>query len=220
MIRVRATLSSIGNGILMNPMTEETLDGLLHGVHKQKAKDRPAEDIARGRVITDDEGNPGIPMEYLFSCLVEAGRHVKNGKTQISTAKSSLMPAFLAIEESFLPFTSHSDWVTDKRRGCLPKDGTAVCLVRPKFEDWECQVTLEIDENIADESVVRDLLRVAGTHVGLGDFRPAKRGPFGRFKVADWVVLERDEVAETKATAGKKNGRAKVSKKKLAAAVS
>lgn len=193
MIRVRASLSSIGNGILMNPMTEATLEGLRTGVHPPKQKDRPAIEVAEERVIKDAEGNPGIPMEYLFSCLVEAGRHVKNnGKKQISTATSSLLPSFLTIEEAFLPFIKHSDMVVDMRRGRLPKDGTAVCLVRPKFEQWTCEVTLEIDESIANEKTVRELLKVAGTAIGLGDFRPAKRGPFGRFEVASWKVIERN----------------------------
>lgn len=227
MIRVQATLSSIGNGILMNPMTDEVLEELRTGVRKAPAKDRPADDVAAERVIRDAEGNPGIPAEYLFSCLVEAGRHVKNSKKQISTTTSSLVPAILAIEEPFLPFTEHSDWVTDRRRGCLPKDKTAVCLVRPKFERWQCQVTFEIEDAVAEESTVKELLRIAGSFIGLADFRPACRGPFGRFKVTDWVVLESSETAETAASAGskgkkngRKNGRAKVSKKKLAAAVS
>lgn len=227
MIRVQATLSSVGNGMLMNPMTDQTLEELRTGVRKAPAKDRPAEDVAAERVIRDAEGNPGIPAEYLFSCLVEAGRHVKNGKKQISTTTSSLVPAILAVEEPFLPFTEHSDWVTDLRRGCLPKDKTAVCLVRPKFESWECQVTLEIEDAVAEESTVKELLRIAGSFIGLGDFRPACRGPFGRFKVTDWEVLEKVETGEVEEPAaskagsnGKENGKAKVGKKEVATAVS
>lgn len=213
MIRVLATLSSIGNGMLMNPMTPGTLEELRTGVRKQKAKDRPADDVAAEKVIEED-GKPGIPAEYLGACLVEAGRQVKNGKKQVSTVSSSVLFSFLSIEEPFLPFTEHSDWVTDMRRGRLPKDGTAVCLVRPHFKEWSCQVTLEIDETIAEESTVKELLRVAGSSVGLADFRPACRGPFGRFKVADWVRLDDDEVAEEAAS----NGHSKKGAEELAAA--
>lgn len=199
MIRVRVTLSSIGNGILMNPMTDETLEALRTGVRAPIQKDRPAYDVADERVIRDDDGHVGIPMEYLFSCLIEAGRQVKNGRKQISTAKSSLLPSFLSIEETFIRFTDHSEMVVDKRRGRLPKDGTAVCLVRPKFESWACDVTLAIDEKAVSEPTVKDLLAVAGSSVGLGDFRPACRGPFGRFEVSAWVKLGNEHETEVPA---------------------
>ncbi|MSU75904.1 hypothetical protein EXS54_00285 [Patescibacteria group bacterium] len=206
MIRVLATLGGIGNGLLMNPMTEATLEGLRTGVHAPKQKDRPAKAEAEEKLYTDDEGNLGIPMENLFSCLVEAGRYVKVNKKQVSTASSTILPAFLTIEDTFLAFTEYSDWEVDKRRGVNPNGGEATCLVRPKFKEWQCQVTLEIDEKIASEGTVQDLLSIAGSRIGLGDFRPAKRGPFGRFAVTAWKVLERDTKVEEKATAGNGKG--------------
>jgi len=30
----------------------------------------------------------------------------------------------------------------------------------------------------------------AGKRVGLGDFRPARKGPFGKFRVDEWKVIE------------------------------
>ena len=120
--------------------------------------------------------------------MVEAGRQVKlTGKRSISTKDSSLLPSFLTIEEFFLPFTDQKvEWVTDKRRGKLPKDGTAVCIVRPKFDKWGFSATFIINEDEAAEEKIRDLANRAGSAVGLGDFRPACRGPFGRFKVESW----------------------------------
>jgi hypothetical protein len=36
------------------------------------------------------------------------------------------------------------------------------------------------------EALVRELLDIGGKRVGIGDFRPSRRGPFGRFKVVSW----------------------------------
>ena len=78
--RVRVTLKSIGNGMLMNPMTQKTLDELQTGIRGTIDKTIPSETIAEGRVIKGPDGKPGIPIEYLLGCLTEAGRSVKNGK--------------------------------------------------------------------------------------------------------------------------------------------
>lgn len=189
MIQVIATMKGV-SPILMNPATEELLDQLLGGAGARKAKrtDITAKEIASEKIIRED-GQIGVPALYLFSCLVEAGRQVKlDSKRAISTKESSLLPSFLSIEELFLPFIDQNEeWMIDKRRGKLPKDGTAVCIVRPKFNNWAFNVTFTIDEQQIEEGKVRDLVNRAGSSVGLGDFRPACRGPFGRFKIAEWI---------------------------------
>ena len=192
--RVKITLESIGNGMLMNPMTQKTLEELQTGIRGTVDKSISAEKIAEGRVIKSPEGKIGIPVEYLLGCLVEAGRSVKNGKKQISTAGTTTIFAFLDFgNQTFLPFKKHSPMVVDRRKGNLNNAGksTAVCIIRPKFEKWsielEAVITTEGDF-AAKEDVVKKLFEAAGSQVGLGDFRPAKRGPFGRFKVAGWEV--------------------------------
>jgi hypothetical protein len=174
--------------LLMNPMTDEILEGLRTGVHTKIEKDAPAKKVAEKKIYKDEDGNIGIPALNLYSALMEAGRHEKLGKKQISTTKSSLLPSFLWIEGEFLQFTNGTEWEVDKRRGVMDSGGkkTAVCIVRPKFKDWEFTVNLTLDPNICDESLAKKLLIIAGNMIGLGDFRPTCRGPFGRFKVIEW----------------------------------
>lgn len=195
MVRVEVTLESIGNGMLMNPMTQKTLEELQTGNRGAIDKTIPAEIIAESRIIKNAEGKIGIPIEYLLGCLVEAGRYVKNGKKQISTAGTTTVFAFLDFgDQTFLPFKTHSEMIVDRRKGNLNNAGktTAVCIIRPKFEKWtiklEVVITTEGDFAAKDD-VVKKLFEAAGSQVGLGDFRPAKRGPFGRFKVAEWKIL-------------------------------
>lgn len=181
--------------ILMNPMTEETLDELYGGAAARKPKTGqvPQKQVAEAKIIKDGDDRVGLPVEYLFSCLVGAGRFVKyDAKKNISNASSTLIPSFMSIEELFLPFDNQdAKWFVDKRRGRL-SNGTAVCILRPRFEDWSFDVTIEIDDQEISEEKVKELFRRAGTAVGLGDFRPACRGPFGRFKIERWEVLKQD----------------------------
>ncbi|MFA5029932.1 MAG: hypothetical protein WC518_04360 [Patescibacteria group bacterium] len=190
--------------ILMNPMTEATLDSLITGNRLPPTKDLAFEEVASRKIYREGgepDGAIGIPVENLCSCLVRAGREVKNGKKQISTAESTTLFSFLSIRGEFLPFTNdltrHGDgkgWVVDKRRGCLHDKGksTAVGILRPKFPVWAFEFVMDLDLTEIDEGVVRKLVEVAGKKVGLGDFRPTCKGPFGRFQVVSWEEAKKE----------------------------
>lgn len=178
---------------LMNPMTEETLEELRTGIRAPLKKDVPAIDVARKKLYLQD-GKIGIPVENLLACMTEAGRKVKNGKYQISTADTTTMFQLLSVEETFLPFVDttpneNGGWIVDKRRGRLDS-GVAVCIVRPKFMSWGLDFTLVIDENEVSPDTVMQLVRAAG-NVGLGDFRPSCKGPFGRFTIEKWEMMKK-----------------------------
>jgi hypothetical protein len=38
--------------------------------------------------------------------------------------------------------------------------------------------------------ILREIIDAAGKRIGLGDFRPACKGPFGKFVVTEWHVEE------------------------------
>ena len=65
--------------------------------------------------------------------------------------------------------------------------------------------TAVIDTNTINEVNVRSLMDIAGRSVGLCDFRPGCRGPFGCSKVTSWTRIDESDGAATKA---KSNGHA------------
>lgn len=183
--------------ILMDPMTDAVLEGLRTGVRSNPKRDRPAVEVAREKIYREngDKSSIGLPSEMLFASLVAAGRNVKNGKKQVSTVSTTTLPDFFSIQDLFLPFLNvkkgkkeNESWKVDKRRGRL-KDGTAVCIVRPRFDKWEFEVIVEYDDKKVNESVIKDLFVNAGSAQGLGAFRPNCKGQFGRFKVASWKEI-------------------------------
>lgn len=194
MVRIKARLEGIF-ALLMNPATEELLDQLDGGAatRKPKVTDESPKKKAEKKIIRNEKGQIGIPNEYLFSCLVEAGRFIKfDTRRSISTGEATLLPSFLTIEEQFFPFENQNgSWRPDRRRGILDSGGkkTAVCITRPRFDQWAFSVTLAVDEKEIALEKVRQLVEKAGTAIGLGDFRPSCRGPFGRFRVAEWKQL-------------------------------
>jgi hypothetical protein len=49
---------------------------------------------------------------------------------------------------------------------------------------------LGVNLDIVRLETARDLVEISGTHVGLGDFRPARRGRYGKHVLASWEVQE------------------------------
>lgn len=54
---------------------------------------------------------------------------------------------------------------------------------RPIFPEWACQISVQYVKNNLTERTVANLLGAAGLIVGIGDWRPQKGGPFGRFEL-------------------------------------
>lgn len=61
---------------------------------------------------------------------------------------------------------------------------------RSRLESWTLEFTLQIEDSILEPSNVHEMLSDAGRRAGIGDFRAAKGGPFGRFHVTKWSELK------------------------------
>lgn len=143
---------------------------------------------AEPKLYRDSGGRPVLPGPNLFSALVQAGTFIKVGKSKLSTLRSSLVPAGLSIQELELPITPQT-WEVDSRAVVIPATGGRIMAHRPRFDAWACNCTLVVDTDLFSERLIRELVDTAGQRVGLGDFRPARRGPFGRFKVVNWKTF-------------------------------
>lgn len=191
--------------LLMNRMSESTLEGLRTKVKKAKNADvghvrTPRED-AEPKVYTHG-GQPMIPGENLMACLIAAGVFVRlDAKRQISTGKGTILPGMMALLDFVLPLhepgtETPSRWEADVRKGTNPNGGEAVAICRPRFDSWSFKCRIEIDETQIGENAIRNLWDLAGKRVGLGDFRPARKGIFGQFVVEHWEKQMLDAAAE------------------------
>jgi hypothetical protein len=170
--------------------------------------------VANQKIYRDEEKYPSIPTRMFYAALREAGRQVKIGKRErLSTAtRSKLDSVLVGIESNGLeepefirlvlpegtdPLCEfpkgqngqNSPWVLDVRG---KKSGPQ--LIRPRFDIWGFQLKMFIDLMGLTEKVsiddIHKLVRLAGRNCGLGVFRPAHCGPFGRFKIAKFEVVE------------------------------
>ncbi len=130
-----------------------------------------------------------MPAQNIFSCLICAGKYHKIGKNKVTTQKSSIVPAGLQVDEIECSLDT-KDFEVDSRSVVIPSTGGRVMKHRARLDAWELSFTLDVDPTIFDEKFVRQLVDDAGQKVGLGDFRPDRKGLFGKFKVVKWKVVK------------------------------
>ena len=50
------------------------------------------------------------------------------------------------------------------------------------MERWGCLLELEVDPDFTNAFQVEELLNISGRISGVGDYRPERRGPHGRYR--------------------------------------
>lgn len=93
--------------LLMNRMSEDTLEGLRTKAKKPKNKDvgktSTRREDAEPKVYLAKNGAPIIPGENLMSCLIAGGVFIRlDAKRQVSTGKATLLPGLLTLLDTQL----------------------------------------------------------------------------------------------------------------------
>lgn len=192
--------------LLMNRFTEQAAAKISAGSSSAitvSARGTPREQAEPKLYLTADQ-KPMLPGPNIFSGLIAAGTFHKAGRKQLTTSKSSLIPAGIVITELECPienpFGGKVQWEVDSRSVVNPSTGGRMMCHRPRFDAWKVCFTLEIDDKMFSEEIVRLLVDDLGSKIGLGDFRPARKGPYGRFHVVLWE-RQREKSGDAKARA-------------------
>jgi hypothetical protein len=144
---------------------------------------------ATSKLYIGQEGIPMIPQPNLFRCIIDAGKFFKYGKSKVTTQKSSLIPACMDIDGVEILIEHKDPWSVDTRAVRIPSTGGRILCHRPCFNDWKLNFSVKVDTELISVKLLRDVIDAAGRRVGLGDFRPDCKGPFGKFVVTNWQEL-------------------------------
>lgn len=179
--------------LFMNRMSLEQLELLRTKKRAKFVAPKDPRDEADPKVYRTEDGKPYLPTENFVSCLIAAGLYIKlDGKRQMTTSKSTLLPGFMTVENPFLMLTNGNGnghaptWEVDMRQGRNPNGGQAICIVRPRFDRWGFKAVMLMDDEQIAEDRIRELVDIAGSRIGLGDFRPQRKGIYGKFRVVSW----------------------------------
>lgn len=132
------------------------------------------------------KGEIYVPSTQIKGCLTEAGKQMRVvGKGKSTYSK--LFGAFLLVEPDTIPMLNQK-WITDARAVVIQR--ARIIRYRPKFTEWGLKFTIQIMDDGIDPSVVKEALDLGGNYVGIGDFRPQKKGSFGRFMVTSFNEIK------------------------------
>lgn len=152
---------------------------------------------ATAKLYLGHDGKPMIPQPNLFRCIIDAGTFFKAGKSKVTTQKNSLIPACVEVEGIEIPIIHKEPWTVDTRAVRIPSTGGRILCHRPCFHDWRLEFDMTLDTDLIPLKLFRDIVDAAGRRIGLGDFRPDRKGPFGKFVVVVWEA-EKPEAANGK----------------------
>lgn len=133
-----------------------------------------------------------VPGTWIAGCLREAGvSHKLKGSRR---SVKYIVPAGVTINEVDIPLlngtTLAKDFEVDSRPVVIPATKGRIMRHRPRFDEWSLNFTLTVDDTVIPFDLVKQLMDEGGRRVGIGDFRPQKTGPFGRFTVTSWKEVQ------------------------------
>jgi hypothetical protein len=123
-----------------------------------------------------------IPGVNIQRGLVSAATYSK-GKGRASLQKPVAAGVLVNPERVDLGVSSYA---VDSRPVVIAATKGRVLRHRPRLDDWKATFGVEYDETLVTEKELRAVVDNCGQRVGLLDFRPERKGPFGRFMVTSW----------------------------------
>lgn len=148
---------------------------------KRKKADSDFEEMARieflaGLYMSAD--GPIIPNTVIDGMTVNAAKKMKDGPV----AKSGCFCLEHARLDYDGPRGADALWGDERFRFAVNvRVGQArIVRTRPWFQEWSAVITLNIEDTLVNAAQVDRWMSIAGTQVGLGDWRPQ----YGRFVAA------------------------------------
>jgi hypothetical protein len=157
-------------------------------------KDVSKTDLTRALFhMHSDNDKPYLPCEHIEQSMIEAGKMVKSKVGNAKKSMSNIVAAMFSVYPQKIQLPNN--WVVDKRSAVNRNVKARIIVVRPKWETWQAEFDIEVDNDSITSETVEDILKMSGQYVGIGSYRPQNKGKFGRFNVVKF--------SETKLTKAK-----------------
>lgn len=149
----------------------------------QKRIPSPA-DEAEAATYRLPDGQLYLPAIAFRSAILNASKGRRIGRF----AAKGVLSSSLFVTDEHVPLTDAkgeplSGFEIDVRRCVVQRQG--VMRARPKIDEWCGELALEFDPDFLKVDWITEIFALAGRTVGVGDYRPERSGPFGRFTVEE-----------------------------------
>jgi hypothetical protein len=174
--------------ILINRFKEESEIKQVMKKAGKKDYGTPREQ-ANATAYQDPDGRIWIPSSWIKGAIQTVASDYKLPSSRKSV-KSVSGGAIIPTEEKlyFLEKYTTKNIEIDSRPCVVQR--ARIMRHRARLEVWSVECVLEIEEDIIPTDEVHQMLTDAGRRAGIGDFRPQRGGPFGRFVITNWKILD------------------------------
>lgn len=126
-----------------------------------------------------------IPAINMQRALV-AGAAFSKGKGRATLAKA--VAACVMVNGVYLGLGT-TDYMIDSRPVVIPATKGRVMRHRPRLDAWKVSFEMSYDDTLLSAKQIRQVVDDTGKNVGILEFRPATKGPLGRFIVTSWEIF-------------------------------
>lgn len=166
---------------------------LQQGVTKNPTKEYDHKIEAEKVAYRTAKGYLHVPNVCLKACFVNGARWKKLGRI---SAKSVIAGSTRIEPKEVLLLNSKNkpfkDYVIDLRTVVI-QGRDRIVRSRPRIDKWKLRFDIIYNEEIIKgkegTNLLKKTLEDAGQTIGILDFRPAKSGDCGTFKVTKWKVI-------------------------------
>ena len=182
-------IEGMAPGYLGNAYSEEAMGNLPPNNRPPQKKSRQDPDfdaIASGirRMLKParEGATDGFPASALKQSIVRAGMSL----TELKGTDMQVQFFVVGGRDGLIPLRG-ADPETFSRTGNLGgKKGSGCIITQPLYAaPWYATVRIEYDETHLSDADMISLVQLAGGSVGIGAWRPEKKGEFGRFRIND-----------------------------------
>lgn len=176
--------------LLIHRFTEQTEQG--ESSRKMMVKNVDPREEATKNAYIDKQGH------YFFNAFSIAGAMGNAGANhKMRGSRKSLrfvVPCAIQVPDDGITILNGDgpakNFEVDSRPVTIPATKGRVMRHRPRFDNWGARFELLVNDDLLEVETAHQLLTEAGVGIGIGDFRPEKRGPFGTFRVTRWEELD------------------------------
>ena len=158
-------------------------DTAIEGKSKKKTGALVEADI-EDKLYKDEKGKIQLPAVYLKNALTEASKQFKiQGKNKATYSK--IVGSSVDVMPFYIDFEA-GNYEVFRISAVNPMTKGRMMVSRPKFNKWQASFQIILNDDQVDVSVINEILEHAGKYVGVGDWRPEKKGMFGKFMITSF----------------------------------
>ena len=173
----------------ISPLLMNRPSAMIADISKDK---KPFEDnpkgMAESKLYVNSDGKLYQPSTHIMGSLVEAGKQKKVvGKGKATYSK---IVGYAVQVEPYEILHKKQKWDVFSVLAVNPTTKGRNMLSRPILKSWELDFEITFDNEEIQVPIMKELLEIAGKVAGLGDWRPAKKGPYGKFQVTSFKEIK------------------------------